>query len=394
MAGHDIMASRVSRASTEEVASAHPEVEFALVLARTIDGLTRDPEQLRGAVYELAREKLLQLAQDDPNEKARLMRALEVAITGVEAHANKYPADRLGLTSRSGNIALPVPERAMPASGDFLGREYSAPLIAGETSELNARWSPRTPQFLSLTPMRLIAVLLFFGLVSSVFILQKKGMDLGAVKYVERIGSLFESKPAAVVPPSPPVQTAAAPAVPEPAKHSLRPRAYGVYSESGEKLYELQALPGRAPDPRIAISAAITRPAGTIVPDGKLKFIVFLRNPPNGAADNIDVRIIARIKRATSFNAAGKPVIEDNENTWVIRNISIPFRAGPVEDDPQMFEIAPRDPDLNLTPGRYALVMSGIAYDFAVDGPITDKRQCLEQLNATNGTFYAECAGR
>lgn len=174
----------------------------------------------------------------------------------------------------------------------------------------------------------------------------------------------------------------------------MRPKAYGVYSESGDKLYELQALPGRAPDLRIAISAAITRPVGTVVPDGKLKFVVFLRNPASGASDNIDVRIVARIKRATSFNAAGKPVVADSENTWVIRNISIPFRAAPVRDDPQMFEIEPRDPDLTLAPGRYALVMAGIAYDFAVDGPITDKRQCLEQLNATNGAFYAECAGR
>jgi hypothetical protein len=150
-------------------------------------------------------------------------------------------------------------------------------------------------------------------------------------------------------------------------------------------------LPGKAPDLRIAISAAIIRPVGTVVLDGKLKFVALLRNPASGASDNIDVRIVARVKRATSFSAAGKPVIADSENTWVIRNISIPFRAVPVRDDPQIFEIEPRDPDLTLTPGRYALVLAGIAYDFAVDGRITDKRQCLEQLNATNGTFYAEC---
>ena len=391
-----IMSSRLPRASAEEIASTHPEVEFALVLARTIDGLTKDPEQLRGAVYELAREKLLQLAQDDPSEKARLMRALEVAITGVEAHANKYPVDRLALPSRSSNTAVPVPENAIPATGAFRGLQYSAPVIASETTALNARWSRGAPRFLRLssTPMRWIAVLLLFGVACSVIVAQKRGMDLNALKNVEHIGSLFASKPTAVVPAPTPVPTGADLEVPEPTKPSLRPKAYGVYSESGDKLYELQALPGRAPDLRIAISAAITRPVGTIVPDGKLKFVVFLRNPASGASDNIDVRIVARIKRATSFSAAGKPVVADTENTWVIRNISIPFRAAPVRDDPQMFEIEPRDPDLTLAPGRYALVMAGIAYDFAVDGPITDKRQCLEQLNATNGAFYAECAGR
>jgi hypothetical protein len=390
-----IMSSRLSRASTEEIASTHPEVEFALVLARTIDGLTKDPEQLRGAVYELAREKLLQLAQDDPREKARLMRALEVAIVGVEAHANKYPVDRLALSSRS-STAVPAQVNAIPASGAFRGLEYSAPVIASEATELNAHLSRGAPRLLRLssTPMRLIAVLLFFGVACSIIVAQKRGLDLNALKNVAGIGSLSALNPAAVEPAPTPVQTGADLAVPEPAKPSLKPKAYGVYSESGDKLYELQALPGKAPDTRIAISAAITRPVGTVVPDGKLKFFVFLRNPPSGALDNIDVRIVARIKRATSFNGAGKPVIADSENTWVIRNISIPFRAAPVKDDPQMFEIEPRDPDLALAPGRYALVMAGIAYDFAVDGPITDKRQCLEQLNATNGTFYAECAGR
>lgn len=392
---NDIMSSRVSRASTEEIASAHPEVEFALVLARTIDGLSKDPQQLRGAVYELAREKLLQLAQDDPGEKARLMRALEVAIAGVEAHENKYAADRLALPSRSSNTNVAVPEYAIPATAAFRGSEYSTPIIASEITTLHeplSRGAPRFWRWSSSTPMRAVAVLLFFGIISSVIVAQRKGMDLNALKNFERIGSLFASKPAAVAPPPAPVQTVAAPPVPEPAKASLRPRAYGVYSESGDKLYELQALPGKAPDPRIAISAAITRPAGTVVPSGKLKFVVFLRNPPSGALDNLDVRIVARVKRATSFNAAGKPVIADSESTWVIRNISIPFQAAPVKDDPQMFEIEPRDPDLALAPGRYALVMGGIAYDFAVDGPVTDKRQCLEQLNATNGTFYAECA--
>lgn len=364
----------------------HPEVEFALVLARTIDGLTKDPEQLRGAVYELAREKLIQLAHDEPSEKARLMRALEVAIAGVESHASRYAVERLALPSRSSNTAVPVPESAIGA-GTFRGLQYSGPVIPSEATGLNARWSPGASRFLPLSSStRLVAVLLFFGFVCSVIVAQKRGMELNGLKNVERIGSLFASRPTAVEPAPSPVL-----AVTEPTKPSLRPRAYGVYSESRDKLYELQPLPGKAPDLRIAISAAIIRPVGTVVPDGKLKFVALLRNPASGASDNIDVRIVARVKRATSFSAAGKPVIADSENTWVIRNISIPFRAVPVRDDPQIFEIEPRDPDLTLTPGRYALVLAGIAYDFAVDGRITDKRQCLEQLNATNGTFYAEC---
>jgi hypothetical protein len=44
-----------------------------------------------------------------------------------------------------------------------------------------------------------------------------------------------------------------------------------------------------------------------------------------------------------------------------------------------------------LPPGRYALVLKGLAYDFTVAGTVNDPRQCLERLVATNGRFYSEC---
>jgi hypothetical protein len=43
------------------------------------------------------------------------------------------------------------------------------------------------------------------------------------------------------------------------------------------------------------------------------------------------------------------------------------------------------------TPGRYALVVKGQAYDFTVAGEITETAQCLERTEAANGTFYSEC---
>src|ERR1700761_6462416 len=114
------MSSQISRTRLEDIASAHPEVEFALVLSRTIDSLTKDPEQLRAAVYELAREKLTQLSNDDP-EKDRLMGALEVAIAGVETHANKYPVERLALSPPSNSLAAPLPNHAIAAPGALPG---------------------------------------------------------------------------------------------------------------------------------------------------------------------------------------------------------------------------------------------------------------------------------
>src|ERR1700745_1726087 len=97
----------VSPKSVRDIAVAHPEVEFALVLARTIDSVASDPQQLRSAVYELARQKLQQLAHDDPTEKERLMRALEVAIEGVEAHTKNNPGEK---------FPVPPTTRYLPAA--------------------------------------------------------------------------------------------------------------------------------------------------------------------------------------------------------------------------------------------------------------------------------------
>jgi len=192
-----------------------------------------------------------------------------------------------------------------------------------------------------------------------------------------------------------PAKAAPAPAAPvapvapaEPKR--LLPTAYGVYAESGGKLYELQLIQGRAPDLRVAISAAITKPSETTLPDGQLRFIVFRREGSSGASDPIDVRLIARVTQVTTFDAAGKPVVSPGDDSWVIRNISIPFRAAPLKEDPQMFEVQPRD-DAALPPGRYALILKAQAYDFSIEGAVTDKRHCLQRLAAANGVFYSEC---
>jgi len=56
-----------------------------------------------------------------------------------------------------------------------------------------------------------------------------------------------------------------------------------------------------------------------------------------------------------------------------------------------MYEVVGETPDSVLTPGRYALVLKGQAYDFSVAGNISDPRQCLERMAATNGQFYSPC---
>jgi hypothetical protein len=142
----------------------------------------------------------------------------------------------------------------------------------------------------------------------------------------------------------------------------------------------------------VAISAPITKPSETILPDGHLRFIVYRRDAKGSdGSDAIDVRFIAKIRRDTTFDPSGKEVKAASENVWAIRNISVPLRAAPIKEDQEMYEVGPRDADAALSPGRYALVLKGIAYDFTVEGGVTDKRHCLERLLAANGVFYSEC---
>jgi hypothetical protein len=150
-------------------------------------------------------------------------------------------------------------------------------------------------------------------------------------------------------------------------------------------------LPGRAPDPRVAISSIITTPSRTTLPDGRVAFVIYRRDSVSNAADRAEVRLVARIEREASFDKNGKQVVTDVDENWVMRNISIPHRTAPKKDNPEMYEVRSENPDVPLAPGRYALVLKGFAYDFSVAGTITDPRQCLERLVAANGRFYSEC---
>jgi hypothetical protein len=388
-----------------DIVVSHPEVEFALVLARTIDAVSGDPEQLRSAVYELARHKLQQLSAADPAEKARLMHALEVAIVGVESHVTTSGQQSLprpsSLLVHRPALASRLPESLIEASQTTFEPAHYLPEREGRGSVVApASMAPvHARRLLSSMPARLAVVLLSIAaIVIGIASIRRHGADLATLQprlfgAREPAGTATPAPASATPAPEPPVPTAtAAVATAAPARDPRLPTAYGVYAESAGRLVELQQLPGRVPDSRVAISAAITKPSEAALPDGRLKFIVFQRDAAPDAFDKVEVRTVARIRQATSFDPSGKPVVSNEGETWVIRNISIPCRASPLRDDPQMYEITPRDPDLHFAAGRYALVLKARAFDFTIGGPVTDKRQCLERLVAVNGTFYSECA--
>jgi hypothetical protein len=349
-----------------------PEVEFALVINRMIDSIKTDPEHLRATIYELARHKLKEQFAAEPDID-RLSDALEVAIRGVEAFT---------INKDQGVLTGPqVPRLAAPQVAGLASNGSAGPGVMdprGFARPRKSRWYT--------APVRLLVVLAI--VLAVVVTARRAGVSIDGLQKSGRRVAWLLGGPAPKALADLPQATAA---LPPPQKSPLTPTSYGVYAISEDKLYELELLPGRAPDPRVAISAAILTPSRTTLPDGHLKFVVFRRDSATSAADRAEIRVVAKIGNETTFDAAGKPVVKKADDAWVIRNISIPYRTAPKKEDPDMYEVQSENPETALTPGRYALVLKGQAYDFSVAGSVTDPNQCLERMAATNGQFYSAC---
>lgn len=365
------------RGGPPEVSS--PEIEFALVLSRVIDSTRNDPDELRRAIYDLARYKLQeQLADANPQDSAKTQQALEIAIQGVEAFAVKHDSGNLR------PIALPFAPQALGPRGTL----PHAPEVEQQLHRQFGSSQPRRPAaeraLRRPVYLRWAALVVAVAVVAGIAVSQKDRLraTLAPQATNKPVIRAEPSQPAPAPPPASP-PPAPAPVAPDP----LLPKSYGVFAVSNGKLFELQPLPGRAPDLRVAVSAAIQGKSQTVLTDGAPRFIIFRRDA--GVVDNPDVRIVARIGRDFS----GEPKIPGESNDiWVMRNITFPFRAGPIEGRPDMYEIRNNDDQRPLSPGRYALVLKGQAFDFSIAGKPTDRRQCLERISSANGVFYSECS--
>jgi hypothetical protein len=360
------------------------EVQFALVIARMIESVKNSPADMRQAVYELARYKLQeQFTYADAKDIKRTQQALETAIRGVE----EFSKQQVGIAAPM----LPPPASEVPvasashrqASPERVQQVRTRPHleIHAEASDRTSK-STRAPWSHVRRTASLIAILI--GLLVAVQQRERLAPWLHGLPKFERDAVLE-------VPPVP-AQVTSAPAPPsilaKPAP--VRPTDYGVYAIGNDSLTELQLLPGRAPDIRVAVSAAIKTPSQAILPNGHPKFIIFRRGIATNISDRADVRIIAKVAREFSSEVAGKKPA-DGDDTWVIRNVAFPFRTSPVDDEPEMVELHSEDPALELTPGRYALVLKSQSYDFTVEGEVVDSKQCIERIISTNGTFYSDC---
>jgi len=385
------------------------EIEYALILQRIINTVKEDPSQMRQTIYEFARARLkIDTAWAEDNERKRLAAALETAITGVEAFsARREEKERLSPPAQSAQLAhaMPAPvssstavEKVHPltAASEAAPQEILVPeKVYPYRDELPIVDVP-VRKFVSTLARFCVGTLLFALVVTTVYYKQ----HLPALR--EALSSRSSSIAKAV-------NSAAAPAISQPTQQASLsgdastnaagsssvpfplPSDYGVYALSNDTLSELNLLPMRVPDRRIAMSAPINEPSRTTLPDGKPRFVIFRRDLVGSAPDRIEIRVVARVARALTFDAKGRPNLSPVSDTWNIRNVSYEFRVRPVAGNPEMLLVQPEKFDFTLPAGRYVFVLKDQGYDFTVGGEVTDLAHCLERTDAANGSFYSEC---
>ncbi|MBR1129616.1 hypothetical protein [Bradyrhizobium iriomotense] len=354
------------------------QVQFALVISRMLETVKDDADARRQMVYDLARYKLQeQFTYADARNIDQMKRALEVAIEEVEkfsreqAPLERLPSQQLASSRETGGVLLSGDGTVLPSG---IGRPRGRlPAISG----------PLLPVI-----KRTAAILLA---ASAVILIVSQRDNIAALR------RQIASQPPEVAQVAPKPETTVTVARPEmvtpaaPAPTRVLPTDYGVYALIDDKsLAELNATGVMAPDIRVAISPEFRKPDKPHLPNGRVKFIVFRRDIANVVPERVEVRVVAKIAREFSSEAAGR-ALGGGDTAGVIRNFSYPFRVAPIPGKAEMYEIHAGDSELELPPGHYVLSLGTQAYYFQVDGEITDPRQCLERVVAGSGTFYAPC---
>jgi hypothetical protein len=395
--------------------------DYYSVLARMVAATMQDENQLRRMVYELARQKLrrqlyLQYQHLRRPEMEDQLIQLEAAIAKIESDAAEE-VPLLSLPQRDamngGDDAAPGTELVLHQSSiqatvlnanlvEVLGPATPLPVQLHRIdtaqplpplAQFDSGYGPAAPSVQQPQP-RLwfktqVAAAVLFGI--AIF---------GAVDHRADIAALFGLKPVAPTMPQPAAATAGSQAAAAPARPGTLarnpdlgfpvPSSYGVYALDAGKLTELEPLPIRVPDPRVAISGVMNVPSPTTLPNGRVQFVVFRRNLMNDAPDHVTIRVVAQVMHALSF-AGGKATKTSVEDAWAVRNNSYEMKVAPVEGNPEMIVIRPQNDGFSFPAGRYALALKNAAYDFTVSGAVTDPAHCLERTDALDTQVYSEC---
>lgn len=394
---------------------------YISIILRAIEETQDDPAQLRRLIYDIARTSLGKLVLSNYREIGsaglqELVLDLETAIKQVERlsqEPNELPTSDPNVELIEGpatpldHTAISINARVDDSQWDnnqtLLFRptstevyrerrplpEFSQPTqiwepISGKTKpDWTSRWWKLELVIAALVGVAIYAVILvqsdyFRGRVLPRSDEVALGVPAAAIPHASRLGAGGLSEK---VNSSNGTQAAEFPL----------PTVYGVFAVSAGKLYELEPLPIRVPDPRVGISAMITSPSAVSVPNGKLAFVIFRRDLVANAPEEVFIRVVARVIREMKFNGTGPPVTVKVNDQWAIRSKSYELRVSPLSDNQEMIVLRPQNAQFSLSPGRYALVIKGQGYDFSVDGKLTDTAQCLERTNAVDQTVYSEC---
>jgi hypothetical protein len=389
--------------------------DYYSVLARAIVATAQDDTQLRRMVYELARTKLrrqllLQFKNVSRPQMNHHLRELETAIEQLESDAAQNVP--LLTFSGEGQGSENLDVRADPSRHADLVRRQPGSLAAALTGYdlAPATWPLQRLESAPLPPLSEFVG--HFGSASpphrtarTWFKLQvAAAVVLGIAIYaaIERqtlfssLTSAFALHEAPLPPAEPARQTASHDANSQPIRSPLPnvplPSNYGVYAIDDGKLSQLEPLPIRVPDPRVSISGVITSSSPTSLRDGRLQFVVFRRDLVNNAPERVVVRVIAQVMRALTFSN-GKAIVHNVEASWAVRGNSYEMRVAPMSGNPEMVMVRPATENFSFPAGRYALVLKTLAYDFTVEGPITDPAHCLERTDTVDSPIYSECRG-
>ncbi len=380
------------------------EIEYALILQRMIATAKEDPLQLRLTIYEFARARLkIDTSWAEESERKRLTTALETAIQGVEEFsARRDEKERLPPPNPQVQRGLGSSPAGPPSTSVAAVRPMSPPsveILEPETiyrrPDVQLAAEVRTRALVSTLAWCCVGMLLVAAVTALAYNRQWLPGWPGSLNWLSGMPSKVAKPPAPSLARAPqPVSTPANPTTAVAPSASLPfpvPSDYGVYALNNTTLSELYLLPERVPDRRIAVSTPVDQPSRTILPDGKVRFILFRRDLAGNAPDRIEVRVVARVVRALTFDAKGKPNLSPVSDIWNIRDVSYEFRIRPIAGHPEMLLVQSEKPDFALPPGRYVLVLRDQGYDFTVTGKVTDHAQCLERTDAANGSFYSEC---
>jgi len=381
--------------------SANVKQDHYSFLARLVAEISRDHAQLRMVVYEFARVNLRKdlyrhFVEGRWSEIKEQVSGLEAAINQIESDfAQNAPLLHFNSESR----LIPATEEQLTHNAPALGPGSQQGVMVGDNSVDDSAYVqspffrlspsegyPSPPTIVSETndPLanaflgkrlrsrswRNIQLIIAVALGVTMYAAPVARSDLGLFE-LHGVNELMK------------VST-------KPATNMPLPTEYGVYAIANGRLTELDLLPIRAPDQRVAVSASISTPSRIHLPVGQLQFVVFRRDLATNAPDRVSVRVVARVARVLTFGSAGNAKVANVEGSWVVRSSSYQMKVAPVPNNPEMIVIRP-DADLVFPAGRYALVLKGVAYDFTVDGPLTDPAHCLERTDALNAPVYTEC---